>query len=88
MVPKCVHDIAEMSRTLGLEAKVVQVTSAEASREFPTPYGIFSILYDGKLIAGRPISGTRFWFIMREIAEQPNPGTCRTASTGVVGGME
>jgi hypothetical protein len=69
MVPKCVADIAEMSRALGLEPKVVRVTSAKASRELPTPYGMFSILYDGKLIAGRPVSGTRFWFIMRKIAE-------------------
>ncbi len=69
MVPKCVKDIAAMSRTLGLKAKVVQITSAEASRELPTPYGVFSIIYDGKLIADRPVSGTRFWFIMRKIAK-------------------
>ncbi len=69
MVPKCVDDIAAMSSRLGLKAKVVQLTSAEASRELPTPYGVFSILYDGKLIADRPVSGTRFWFIMRKIAE-------------------
>jgi len=70
MVPKCVKDIAAMSRTLGLKAKVVQIKSAEASRELPTPYGVFSIIYDGKLIADRPVSGTGFWFIMRKIAEQ------------------
>lgn len=64
MVPKCVADIAEMSRALGLEPKVIRVTSAKASRELPTPYGMFSILYDGKLIADRPVSGTRFSNIM------------------------
>ena len=69
MVPKCVKDIAAVSGTLGLEAKVVQITSAEASRELPTPYGMFSIIYDGKLIAARPVGGTRFWFIMRKIAK-------------------
>jgi N-acetylglutamate synthase-like GNAT family acetyltransferase len=69
MVPKCVADIAKISRALGLEPKVIRVRSAKASRELPTPYGMFSILYDGKLIAARPVSGTRFWFIMREIAE-------------------
>ncbi|MGO9111274.1 MAG: hypothetical protein ACLP9L_18770, partial [Thermoguttaceae bacterium] len=69
MVPKCVADIAKMSRALGLEPKVVRVRSAKASRELPTPYGMFSILYGGKLIADRPVSGTRFWFIMRKIAE-------------------
>jgi hypothetical protein len=69
MVPKCVADIAETSRSLGLEPKVVRVSSAEASRELPTPYGIFSILYDGKLIVGRPVSGRRFSNIMSKIAE-------------------
>jgi L-amino acid N-acyltransferase YncA len=74
MVPKCVDDIAAMSRRLGVKAKVVRVTSAEASRELPTPYGMFSLLYDGKLIADRPVSGTRFWFIMRKIAEPASGG--------------
>jgi len=69
MVPKCVADIAEVSRTLGLKPKVVRVRSAEASRELPTPYGMFSIIYGGKLIVDRPVSGTRFWFIMRKIAD-------------------
>lgn len=64
MVPKCVADIAKMSRALGLEPKVVRVRSAQASRELPTPYGMFSILYDGKLIADRPVSATRFSNIM------------------------
>ena len=60
MVPKCVKDITETSRTLGLEPKVIQVTSAKASRELPTPYGMFSIIYDGRLIADRPVGATRF----------------------------
>ena len=62
--PKWVEDIAEASRTLGLEPKVVRVRSAKASRELPTPYGVFSIIYDGKLIAHRPISATRFMSVM------------------------
>jgi L-amino acid N-acyltransferase YncA len=65
---KSAEKIAEASRTLGLEPKVVRVGSAKASRELPTPYGVFSILYDGKLIAGRPISATRFMNIMRRNA--------------------
>jgi predicted N-acetyltransferase YhbS len=69
MVPKCVNDIAEASRALGLKTKVVRIRSAKASRELPTPYGIFSIVYDGKLIAGRPVSATRFSSIMSKIAE-------------------
>jgi len=64
MVAKCVKDIAEASRSLGLKTKVVRVNSAKQSRELPTPYGVFSIVYDGKLIAERPISGRRFTNIM------------------------
>ncbi len=74
MVPKCVADIAEVSRTLGLKPKVVRVRSAEASRKLPTPYGMFSILYDGQLIADRPVSGSRFWFIMRKISASQRSG--------------
>ncbi|MBE7500389.1 MAG: GNAT family N-acetyltransferase [Verrucomicrobiales bacterium] len=69
MVPKWVREIAEASRALGLEPRVVRVRTAAASRALPTPYGMFSIIYDGKLIAERPISATRFRNIMRRIAE-------------------
>ena len=61
---KSVERIAEASRRLGLEPRVVRIRSAKASRELPTPYGVFCILYDGKLIAERPISATRFTNIM------------------------
>jgi hypothetical protein len=67
MVPKCVKDIAEASGALGLKTKVVRVRSAKESRELPTPYGIFSIVYDGKLIAERPISARRFTNIMWDL---------------------
>ncbi len=63
-VSQTAERIAEAARTLGLKPKVVQVESAKASRELPTPYGVFSIIYDGKLIAHRPISATRFLSIM------------------------
>ena len=70
MVPKCAAEIAEVSRTLGLEPKVVQVNSAKASKELPTPYGMFSILYDGKLVVGRPVGARRFLNILGKDAEQ------------------
>lgn len=64
-VTQSAERIAETSKTLGLEPKVVRLGSAKASRELPTPYGVFSIIYEGKLIAERPISATRFMSIMR-----------------------
>jgi L-amino acid N-acyltransferase YncA len=68
MVPKWAVEIAAASRALGLEPKVVRVRSAKASRELPTPYGMFSIVYDGKLIVERPVSAARFRNIMSELA--------------------
>ena len=77
LVIKSVERIAEASRALGLEPRVVRITSAEASRELPTPYGVFSIIHDGRLIAERPISATRFTNIMT------NLGTKRGMPIGV-----
>jgi len=68
MAPKCVKDIAEVSGALGMKPKVVRVRSAKESRELPTPYGMFSIIYDGKLLAERPISARRFTNIMTKLA--------------------
>ena len=66
LVSKWMGDIAQAARALGLEPKVVRINSANESRELPTPFGVFSILRDGKLIAERPVSATRFTNIMRE----------------------
>jgi GNAT superfamily N-acetyltransferase len=68
MVPKCVKEIAEKSETLGLNTKVVRVKNAKQSRELPTPYGVFCIVNDGKLIAERPISARRFTNLMSKLA--------------------
>ena len=67
MVPKCVEDISQAARALGLKPKVVRIRSAKASRELPTPYGVFSIIYDGRLIVERPVSATRFTNIMSKL---------------------
>ena len=80
-----VERIAAASRTLGLEPNVVRVASAKASRKLPTPYGVFSILHDGKLIAERPISATRFLSIMRRNAIL---GCCTTGTTPFAAGCQ
>lgn len=69
--------IAEACRTLGLKPRVVRIRSAQASRELPSPYGVFSILYEGHLIAHRPISATRFLSVMRKHLER-RPGPNRS----------
>jgi N-acetylglutamate synthase-like GNAT family acetyltransferase len=63
-VPKSVERIVQAARALGLKPRVVRIRSAQASRELPTPYGVFSIIHDGRLMVERPISATRFTNIM------------------------
>ncbi|MCX6903138.1 MAG: GNAT family N-acetyltransferase, partial [Verrucomicrobia bacterium] len=50
-IVKSVERISQAAHALGLKPKVVPIRSAKASRELPTPYGVFSIIYDGRLIA-------------------------------------
>ena len=84
-VAKSAERIAAAARALGLEPRVVSVASAQASRELPTPYGVFSIIYDGRLLVERPISATRFTNIMLKrgtqrgmpLGVQPAPGDFR-----------
>jgi GNAT superfamily N-acetyltransferase len=63
-VPKWVEEISQAARALGLKPKLVRIRSAKASRELPTPYGMFSIISEGKLIVERPVSATKFTNIM------------------------
>lgn len=74
MNPECVKDIVAVVRTFGFEPKVVPVRSAKASRKLRTPYGVFSIIYDGKLITDRPVGGTRFASIMSKALGSPLTG--------------
>jgi len=67
MVPKWVDEIAEASTAMGLEPKVIHIKSAKESRDLPNRYGMFSIIFDGKVIADRPISARRFTNIMNKI---------------------
>ncbi len=82
-VPKTAERIAAVSRRLGLKPKVVRVGSAKASRQLPTPYGVFCILCNGKVIAERPISATRFLSIMRTNAEQAVRGNRGSANVSL-----
>lgn len=82
-IAKSVERISQAARALGLKPKVVRIRSAQASRELPTPYGVFSIVYDGRLMVERPISGTRFTNIMLKRGTQRGmPIGVRSAERG------
>lgn len=69
MVPKWTREILEAARDAGYRPRLIPIDRAEASRDLPTPYGMFSIFLDGKLIADRPMSAGRFKGILRALRQ-------------------
>lgn len=69
-IAKFAGDIAETAeREYGLKPRVVELKSHRAAQNAPTPYAIFSIVLDGRLLADHQISRTRFRNIMRRLSK-------------------
>jgi hypothetical protein len=64
-IAKAMKEIREtIEDKYGIEAKLIQMKNHEDVRNAPSPYAIFSLIYDGKLLAFHPISSRRFMNIM------------------------
>ena len=62
---KNVNEIVETAeKQFGLTTRVITLTSHKQAQESPCAFGIFCIIYQGKIIAEHPISKTRFVNIM------------------------
>jgi GNAT superfamily N-acetyltransferase len=68
-IAKCVEDILQACKTLRICPKAVELKTGSQARNAPSAYGIFNVIYDGKLVAEHPISGTRFLNIMRKLSK-------------------
>ncbi len=53
-----------------LKPRVVELKSAREAQNAPTPYAVFAIIYNGRLLADHQISRTRFHNIMRKLSTQ------------------
>lgn len=69
-IAKFADEITETAvEEYGLRPEIVELTSCVDAQDAPTPYAVFSIFYDGRLLADHQISRTRFRNIMnREFA--------------------
>ena len=66
-VIKVMDEIPAIAREeFGIEPNIVKLPSCQLAQESPNPYGIFSIIWKGKLVADHPISKTRFQNIMNK----------------------
>jgi N-acetylglutamate synthase-like GNAT family acetyltransferase len=66
-VARCMDDILRGCKTLEIRPQVVELTTGSQARTAPSAYGVFNVIYDGKVVAGHPIGGTRFLNIMRKL---------------------
>jgi GNAT superfamily N-acetyltransferase len=66
-IAKFAADIAETAQTeYGIRPMVVDLESWSDAQHAPTPYAIFALIYNGRLLADHQISRTRFRNIMRK----------------------
>jgi hypothetical protein len=64
-IAKAMNEIKEaVEDKYGIEAKIIQIRNHEEAQSAPSPYAIFSLIYDGKLHAFHAISSKRFMNIM------------------------
>jgi N-acetylglutamate synthase-like GNAT family acetyltransferase len=69
--PYIAKSIAKIRDTVeqryGIEANFVEIEDHKQAQEAPSPYAIFSLIYDGELLAFHPISNKRFMNIMDKV---------------------
>ncbi|MGB7053784.1 MAG: GNAT family N-acetyltransferase [bacterium] len=66
-VGKSLGEILETAKKKGIKFKSVELRTAREAQAAPTPYAVFSIIYNGKVVADHMVSNTRFKNILKEI---------------------
>ncbi len=64
-VARSIPVLAGVAGEFGLDLRVTEMTSAEEAQAAPSPYGVFALIYHGKLLADHYISATRFRNILK-----------------------
>ena len=68
--PYIAKSVIEMTQTAkkkyDINPKVVELKNPREAQAVPNPFGTFSIIYNGKLVADHPISNTRFINILKK----------------------
>lgn len=65
-VARFVSEIGETVKKHGLSVTVTELTTPEQAQAAPSPYSVFNLVYNGKILADHYISETRFLNIIRK----------------------
>ncbi|MCF8379121.1 MAG: GNAT family N-acetyltransferase [Bacteroidales bacterium] len=63
---KSVDEMKQTAASVGMELKVHLLNTAGEAREAPSGYGVYSLVYNGQLLADHYISNTRFKNILNK----------------------
>ena len=63
---KSVAAILEIGMDHGIDIKITKIETAKEAKKAPSGYGVFNLLYNGKLIEDHYLSATRFRTILRK----------------------
>jgi hypothetical protein len=66
MLPKSVNELSEIAAACGLDMKVTVLKSAREAQTAPSYYGVFSLIWNGRLLSDHYVSKGRFKNIMRK----------------------
>jgi hypothetical protein len=76
MLPKSVNDVSELAAEHGLKLTVTRLRSAREAQNAPSYYGVFNLVWNGRLLSDHYVSQGRFRSILRkEILEGGRAGT-------------
>jgi hypothetical protein len=66
-IGKAIAELPPVAEGHGIELNLLEINDpVEARERFPTPYGVFNLVYQGRLLTDHPISATRFRNILRK----------------------
>ena len=65
MLPKSVTDLSDMAAEHGLELKVTVLKSALEAQNAPSYYGVFNLIWNGRLLSDHYVSKGRFSNLLR-----------------------
>jgi hypothetical protein len=63
---KSATDVAEMAREHGLRVRVTELASASEAQDAPSHYGVYALLWNGRLLSDHYVSKGRFRNILKK----------------------
>ncbi|KPL04446.1 MAG: hypothetical protein AMJ90_01040 [candidate division Zixibacteria bacterium SM23_73_2] len=63
---KSIRELTSASKEKGIKLNIIELKKPAQSQNAPSPYGVFNLVYKGRLLADHYISKRRFQYIMNE----------------------